>query len=207
MPLADSCMILGLDFDNTIVSYETVFHKVALERGYIGADVPCSKLAVRDDMRARDMEDRWTEIQGYVYGKCMDQADVFPGVIETLCWVRDNGHDVMIVSHKTHFPFAGPKYDLHKAARDWIEDVLQDDLGPLINSRNVNFIETMDGKINRIGELGCDLFIDDLPEIFLVESFPEATQRFLFDPGVIHDSIDGVVAISSWKQFLWHLKA
>ena len=32
-------MILGVDFDNTIVAYDSLFHRVALERGLIPADL------------------------------------------------------------------------------------------------------------------------------------------------------------------------
>ena len=50
-------MIVGLDFDNTIVNYENLFYTIALEEGYISADVDRSKLAVRNDLRGRDLED------------------------------------------------------------------------------------------------------------------------------------------------------
>lgn len=200
-------MIIGLDFDNTIVSYENVFHKVALEKGHIDESVARTKLAVRDNLRARDMEDMWTKMQGYVYGACMDQADIFPGVIDALRWARDNGIQVVIVSHKTRFPFMGPKYDLHKAAREWIENTLKDGQGPLIMAENVNFRETKEEKISRISEIGCHAFIDDLPEILLAPAFPPMARRFLFDPGNGHEAIDGVVSVESWGQFVGHLKS
>ena len=41
-------MRIGLDFDNTIVTYDSLFHKVATEQGLVPASLPVSKLAVRD---------------------------------------------------------------------------------------------------------------------------------------------------------------
>ena len=36
-------MIIGVDFDNTIVCYDKVFHVAAYEKGLIPADLPVSK--------------------------------------------------------------------------------------------------------------------------------------------------------------------
>ena len=41
-------MIFGFDFDNTIVTYDELFYKVAIENALIPAELPRSKLAVRD---------------------------------------------------------------------------------------------------------------------------------------------------------------
>ena len=44
-------MHIGIDFDNTIVCYDKVFHKVAIEKGLIPEDIPPSKNNVRDHLR------------------------------------------------------------------------------------------------------------------------------------------------------------
>ena len=41
-------MIIGVDFDNTIISYDSVFHKLASESGLIPSTVSKNKTAVRD---------------------------------------------------------------------------------------------------------------------------------------------------------------
>jgi len=69
---------IGIDFDNTIVCYDTLFRQVALEQGLIPADLPENKGAVRDYLRTAGMEDRWTAMQGDVYGKRMNEACAFP---------------------------------------------------------------------------------------------------------------------------------
>ena len=43
--------VLGVDFDNTIVSYDCLFHRVAAERGLIPASLVATKGAVRDYLR------------------------------------------------------------------------------------------------------------------------------------------------------------
>ena len=110
-------MRVGIDFDNTIVNYDTLFHKVALEQGVIPKTLAASKLAVRDHLRAIDKEHVWTEMQGYVYGARMEEAAMYPGVLDFLRWANLQGIGLAIVSHKTRHPFIGPKYDLHAAAR------------------------------------------------------------------------------------------
>ena len=44
-------MLVGLDFDNTIVCYDRLFHRLARERGLIPEHVPATKGAVRDHLR------------------------------------------------------------------------------------------------------------------------------------------------------------
>ena len=100
-------MIIGLDFDNTIVSYDELFFKVAREQGVVPADTPPTKVAVRDYLRSVDRESVWTEMQGYVYGARMKEAAAYPGVLEFLRWASNANHVVAIVSHKTKYPFLG----------------------------------------------------------------------------------------------------
>ncbi|MFM9970253.1 MAG: haloacid dehalogenase-like hydrolase [Burkholderiales bacterium] len=179
-------MRVGLDFDNTIVSYDRLFHKVALEGGWIPADTPVSKVSVRDHLRRIGKEEIWTQMQGTVYGARMAEAEAYPGAKEFLRWAREQGIPVCIVSHKTKHPFLGPKYDLHQAARDWIEQSLADDKGPLLAAENVYFELTKEEKIRRIASEGCSFYLDDLPEILLAPGFPASTERMLFDPDEHH---------------------
>ena len=108
---------IGVDFDNTIVCYDDLFHRLALERGLIHPSVPRDKTAVRDHVRENGQEDAWIEMQGHVYGDRMSEAVAFPGVedfFET-CAARDI--ETFIVSHKTRYPNRGGSADLHEAAR------------------------------------------------------------------------------------------
>ena len=192
-------MRLGLDFDNTIVRYDALFHRVALEGGWIPADLPVSKLSVRDHLRRNGQESVWVEMQGYVYGPRMGEAEAFPGMVEFLQWARANGLAVCIVSHKTRHPFSGPRYDLHAAARAWIDKRLRDDGGSLLPESAVYFELTKEQKLARIAAASCSLFLDDLPEILDAPSFPKDTRPILFDPDGHHRN-SGVVRLGHWAQ-------
>jgi hypothetical protein len=200
-------MLIGIDFDNTIVSYDTLFHKVAREQGAVPDTTPKNKVGVRDHLRNIGKEDVWTEMQGYVYGARMDEAEAYPGVIDFFRWARASGVPLCIVSHKTLHPFIGPKYDLHQAARGWIETHLVDEKGPLIVPERVYFELTKDAKWNRIGATGCDWFIDDLPEILQAVNFPAATSPILFDPESHHDSVTGLKRMIAWAEIQRHFEA
>mgnify|MGYP003339752174 CR=1 FL=1 len=50
-------MLIGIDFDNTIVSYDSLFYKVAAEQKAVPTTVARTKLAVRDHLRAIGKED------------------------------------------------------------------------------------------------------------------------------------------------------
>lgn len=194
---------IGLDFDNTLIDYDGVFHQVALEKGLIDEHVPVSKMAVRDSLRERDQEDDWTELQGYVYGMRLSDAAPYQGVLDFLKKARAENMTVSIVSHKTRHPYRGPRYDLHAAARKWIENGLCDNEGALVPMERVYFHETKPEKINRIGSEKCDVFVDDLPEILTASGFPESTRAILFDPSFHHRDMtsSGLTLMHHWRDF------
>lgn len=192
---------IGIDFDNTIVCYDAIFHRVALEQGLIPASLPVSKGSVRDYLRAMDKEDAWTAMQGYVYGVRMIDAEAFPGVLDFFRRLVRQGVDVAIVSHKTRHPYLGPKYDLHQAALDWLEKngfFATEGIGL---PRGQVFLElTKQQKLERIRSLGCTHFIDDLPEFLAEPSFPPGVQQLLFDPKDEYPTIVQFPRAKSWGQ-------
>lgn len=196
-------MIIGLDFDNTIVSYDALFHKVAAEKGLVAEGVAINKVAVRDHLRKAGQEPVWTEMQGYVYGARLDEAVSYPNVRSFLRWSLEQGHSINIVSHKTRHPFIGPKYDLHDSAMSWIGKHLVDQYGSLVGSDNIFFEPTKEDKISRIKDLGCEVFLDDLPEIFLATKFPDQTRRFLFDPenNYTKEQYSSLNIVRDWEEF------
>lgn len=193
-------MRIGLDFDNTIVSYDWLFHKVAFEQGHIPASLAKNKLAVRNYLREHDQEPVWMQMQGYVYGARMQEAKIFEDAAMVIADLKKAGHELFIISHRAQTPHVGPNYDLHAAALAWIATHLRDkNTVELIAPDNVYFHETKDEKIARIGERCCDIFLDDLPEILLHKNFPAQVKRVLFSPEV-EDSEDWEKA-RSWSDF------
>jgi hypothetical protein len=124
-------------------------------------------------------------------------------VIEVLRWAREAGHEIAIVSHKTRHPFLGPQYDLHAAARGWVEQHLLENGNDLIPASQVFFELTKEEKLARIADFDCDVFLDDLPEILQATGFPNATRRILFDPEHHHaaSGVPGITIVDSWTGF------
>ncbi len=193
--------LIGVDFDNTIVCYDQVFHQVALEQRLIPAEIPISKGAVRDYLRQHGREDNWTELQGCVYGTHMQDASPFPDVLECLSRLVKHGTIVCIISHKTRYPYLGAKHDLHQAAQQWLEqrgvfDPARIGLCP----DQVFFESTKQGKLDRIAQTGCTHFIDDLPEFLAEPSFPTGVERILFDPNGNHAAGHHFRRCTSWME-------
>ncbi len=192
-------MRIGLDFDNTIACYDRLFHRLAAERGLLLAPVAQNKTAVRDYLRATGREPDWTEMQGVGYGPRIADAEPFPGVKDFLAKCLAAGVEVRIVSHKTKHPFLGPKYDLHEAAHAFLTaHGFYDTAVTGLSAASVNLALTKQAKIDRIAELGCDVFVDDLPEFLAEPSFPTKPRKILFDPGDICADDASYTRVRSW---------
>ena len=193
--------MIGVDFDNTIVCYDDVFGRVAVEQALVPPEAATSKTAVRDHLRATGREALWTELQGTVYGPRMMDARLFPGVGRFFAACRARGLAVAIVSHRTRFPYLGPRHDLHAAARDFLaRHGFHDADGIALPPDRVFLEETKEAKLRRIAQLGCTSFIDDLPEVLDDPLFPPGVRRVLFDPGTLHRPPAGIGAAASWED-------
>lgn len=188
-------MKIGIDFDNTIICYDTVFNKVGEEKGLIPEGLSLGKGFVRDYLRKINQEDKWTELQGYVYGTKLADATIYKGVKEFFKFCKTRNIECIIVSHKTRYPYVGKKYNLHKAAMEWI------------NKQNLDvdvfFETTKHEKVRKISDLGCSFFIDDLPEFLLLSGFSEKIVKILFDPLNNHcESNYRYQYANSWDEIL-----
>jgi hypothetical protein len=194
-------MHIGVDFDNTIVCYDALFHRVAREKHLIPADVPVNKSDVRNYLRRVGNEDAWTEMQGYVYGARMAEAAPFPGVIEFFQSCRAAGIRLSIISHKTKHPFLGERYDLHAAATKWLEQEGFLDPARLGLPRESVFFElTKQAKLERIAALNCTHFIDDLPEFLAESAFSANALRILFDSNNLYTDETRFVRAQTWDE-------
>ncbi len=194
-------MVLGVDFDNTIVRYDDLFHRVAVERGLVPASLPVRKNDVRDFLRRQDRERDWTELQGCVYGPRMAGAQPFPGVVEFFTHAVRRKLPVHIISHKTRAAVLGPAYDLQKTAREWL--AAQGFFDPKrvgLSPEHVHFGETRPEKIRFIRETGCTHFIDDLEETFLEPAFPHHVVQILFGHHTPPPGLPSVKPLADWSQ-------
>ena len=194
-------MVIGVDFDNTIICYDQLFHQVAVQQGLIPPEVPVTKSAVRDYLRQQGKEDAWIELQGCAYGARVQEASPFPGVREFFARCKREGVAVHLISHKTRYPFQGPVYDLHDAAHRWLTSrgFYDPHEGGLVPN-HVCFELTKQDKLDRISSVGCEYFIDDLPEFLAEPRFPPHVQRILFDPNDQYGSERRFLRVTSWGE-------
>ena len=199
-------MIIGVDFDNTIVCYDGPFRKLAVQQGLAPDNIPGAKNAVRDYLRQIGQEDRWTELQGYTYGPGMSAARLFPGVLEFFDRCRRVGQEVFIISHRTRYPFLGPRHDLHQAARDFLaEHGFHDPARIGLGADHIHLCESLAEKVTRVNQAGCTHFIDDLPEVLAAVELRADVEKMLFDPNGQHADSPGVRRFASWRTIENHL--
>lgn len=176
-------MRIGIDFDNTIICYDKVFDSAARRRGLVPSDWIGSKIEVRDYLRSKPGgELAWQGLQGWVYGRGIGNAELFPGVRDFLTTCRETGSDVYIVSHKTRFGHQDPeRTDLRTAALEWLRTVglIGAEASPVAID-NVHFEDTLSAKVERLAGLELDIFIDDLVDVFEQPHFPRSIRSILF---------------------------
>lgn len=177
-------MHIGIDFDNTLACYDQVFTRLAQERGVIGPGERKTKQCIRRLIRQeKNGELLWQRLQGEVYGLRMQEAEQFVGEDQFLrrC-AATPGVQIYIVSHKTEFGhFDETRTNLRDAACKWMHNQgFFDTTKYAIPEKHLFFESTQQEKVARIASLRCDVFIDDLAELFSNPSFPSTTKKILF---------------------------
>lgn len=189
-------MNIGIDFDNTIVDYRSVFYKIALKLNWIIETPYQSKSEVKSYFIEKGEEEKWTELQGLVYGTYISVANPYDGVLETISQFLSKHVDVYVISHKTRYPYIGKKTDLHDSARNWMS---KKGLFNLIPPDKCYFLETKEEKVNKIQELDCAYFIDDLVSVLEHPLFPSACKKILFNR-VKPEMSQDITWVKSWFE-------
>lgn len=192
---------LGIDFDNTLVNYDNVIYQKALQLRLITPDMERNKKNIRDRIRKLpDGEIKWQELQAFIYGKGMTDSQLFEGVKPFLDACRDAEINVSIISHKTQFASLDEeRINLRDTAIFWMKsNRFFDDDGLGLSLDKVYFESTRQEKIERIKQVGCTHFIDDLEETFLEPSFPANVEMILYTNG--RSQLKGVKTFTTWKK-------
>ena len=191
---------LGIDFDNTLITYDLLFKKAALEKNLIPINFPESKSLIRNYLREKGQEKLFTILQGEVYGSRIFEATQSEGMYDSLTKAKNNGIELFIISHKTKTPYEGPKYNLHNAASNWLEkNLFFEKSGINIPRKNVYFEVTKTKKIKRIESLGCTHFIDDLPEI--LDMINPKIKKILYNPKLNYLKKNDYINMTHWLEF------
>ena len=200
-------MIIGVDFDNTIVDYDELMHSIAVDWGLVSATMSRNKKQIRDTVRSLpDGEVRWQRLQIEAYGLRMSEAAPTEGVKEFFLICKQRGIPVRIVSHKTTHPNLGEsQVNLRSAAVAWLEQqgfFARDGLG--IARTHVYFESSRAEKVARIAQLGVTHFIDDLEETFREPTFPAGVEKIFYstDPAA-HGG--GMKRLDSWARIREYL--
>ncbi len=204
---------IGIDFDNTIICYDLLFYNLAIKMYSMDAAVMPTKQAVRDALRSQPGgETHWQKLQATVYGPRIYDAQPFPGIHNFLKIGLQTGATFFIVSHKSRFAAQDTelRHNLVTMANTWLFRHEIAGIGMPIHPDHVYFEPSRQEKLARIANLRCDIFIDDLPDIFLATAFPAMTTPILF--GYQEYSTEGLERITpfaSWdtitKMFFYHV--
>jgi hypothetical protein len=186
---------IGIDFDNTIITYDEVFSTMAKSHGLIDPAFFGRKQAVRDAIRLLpEGELAWQRLQGQVYGKGIARATIVKGVEAFFCRCRREQCVVTIVSHKTEYGHFDPEQvNLRQAALNWMamQGLFSGD--GAISRNEVYFESTRAEKLQRVAALGVTHFIDDLEEVLMDPRFPQNVKRILFSNGERKESASYVI--------------
>jgi len=194
-------MIIGFDLDNTIVCYDDVIGRMA--NLLLGIEISCGdpKSKVKAYFAGRNDVEGWRKFQGELYGLQMDYAKPALQIVNVMRDLTARGHKMAIISHRSRFPHAGPKYNLHDSASRWIGKNLMGhkDLEYALGNRIV-LCDTKESKVATIGSMGCGVFIDDLVEILNDKEFPVGTRKILYSPIGLENT--GIVTIRGMSELL-----
>jgi UDP-glucose 4-epimerase len=173
--------IIGIDLDNTIISYDESIYESALSLGFIASHNQKNKKHIRDSIRLLpDGDLKWQKVQALAYGKNMGNAKIIDGALSFFSFCKQNNIQTYIVSHKTEFSNVDrEKINLHASALAFLE---QNDffIHTGLTKEHIFFLPTREEKIKKIKNLECTHFIDDLEEIFEDPDFPKEIKQFLY---------------------------
>lgn len=194
-------LYVGIDLDNTVLSYDKLLRKLAIEMDY--ADQACPKrpkdirLALRTYANNEiEGEKRWQKLQDMVYNTRIDDAEIDPYFKAAVAAIRDLGGTVALITQKEENLELPPSQQL----RDKVMETLRkrkffEHEGYDLKEENVHFCRTFGEKIAKIRELRLETYIDDRAEIFEHPLFPKRTFGIR-----LGEAIPKVFSVQSWPE-------
>ena len=171
---------LGIDLDNTIISYDDLIHNLAKKK--------FSKIKLSKNTKSKKIiknkiikfynNDQWTKLQGIIYGEKILEAKLFSNFKEAIQKLK-NEFEIFIISHKTNKAAIGKDINLRSAAKKFLK---KNDISfcknELINKNKILFASTQKEKIKLIKNKGIDIFIDDLD--IVLQALPNQIKKMHF---------------------------
>ena len=197
-------MRIGLDLDNTLISYDDVFLLAARAKKLIPNGWEGNKTEIKEFLRSgQNGEEVWKTLQGQVYSRWIEQAVLVPGVSWFLYRCRAREVLVYIVSHKTKYGHNDPeRMPLRDVALSWMREKGFFDADVFgLRPENIYFESTRESKVRRIEGLACTHFVDDLPEVFAEPEFPCDIKKILYAPWHGYPDLPSdVTRYSNWYE-------
>ena len=191
---------IGIDFDNTIASYDGVFKYISAK---FLRNIKINKFN-KENFKKEILRfgglSKWKKIQSLVYGKYINLAKIFPGFLEFLVLSKFRKNEIYIVSHKTKYGyFGGRRFLLRNKSLNWIKSKLIFKGNEFLKKENIFFESKKRDKIRKIDNLKCGYFIDDLKNIFFHNNFPRNTKKILFSQNT-KNKIKNLKSLNSWRE-------
>lgn len=197
-------MKIGVDLDNTIINYESVFGLVGVKYGWLPSSFLNKnkeeiKLYLREEKRLG--EKTWMKIQGKAYGIDISYARPMQGVLAAFDTMLEHEINLVVVSHKTKYGhYDETKTNLRTAALNFLDENNFFKMNESFNEDHINFYSSLDDKIKGIIDLDLDLFIDDLYKVLNHPLFPQKTKKILFGKPTYTGDLALDFNSCSWKE-------
>ena len=145
-------MIVGIDLDNTIIKYDNAFIEAAKFLNIILPAGITNKIELKKHCNSlNEGELIWQKVQGLAYGKLLlKNAKLYTGVKRFIWRLKNKGHKIKIISHKTKFGhFDEEKNSLREIASEFLKNnkIISCE-SPLVN--DVFFLNTRREKVEKI---------------------------------------------------------
>lgn len=191
--------LIAFDLDNTILNYETSLDELRHQRNELKDINAKTKADFKAQVIREFGEDYWTELQGFLYTQYVAYSSIEPAFLDLLNFLNSHQWRTSIISHKTEFPFMGPRLNMRECALAKLEAI-----GVVSRlSDGVHFFGTKKEKIDYINNLKPDIYIDDLVEI--LDQLSSEISRLLFTPNS-HAENSPYYVISDWHSVYEYLE-
>lgn len=193
-------MIVGIDLDNTIIKYDNAFIEAAKS---LNINIPfgvINKIDLKKHCNSlNEGELIWQRIQGLAYGKfLLKNAKLYTGVKRFIWRLKNKGHIIKIISHKTKFGhFDEDKLSLREIATEFLKNnrIINNE-SPLVD--DVFFLNTRNKKVEKILSEKVEIFIDDLKEVIFDLKKISQIKTIHFDEN--YNGLNNEEVKSDWQQ-------
>lgn len=185
---------VGIDLDNTIISYNNSFLRLA-KKYNLSKTRSLNKNIIKKNIIKKFGMSEWTRCQGEIYGKEILINNSHKDVKKNLIFLKKK-FNIFLISHRSKYPYLGKKINLHERAIQWLNKKKFLGENEIFTKKKVFFETSLQKKIERINKLNCKIFIDDLS--LVLKKLPRSTSKIHFS-NKIEYVFPGYYVMRKWK--------